>query len=576
MANSIAESMLQVFRSPDAILDVRVLDRLRSYVASGGQPRAAVDALSSSYVGSGDEVRLLYAWAAECKLAGLDGLIEDTLKRLVRSKYDTKLTRSLFERMQRSPKWLEDMIVQPRWRELFYSLSSSFEDCLLLDFAVQRISAEGHEDEIRSLRTTANNFGVFLRVLLPQLERLVAGSASSAMREIVALCTQSEATYLFSYCALIALEHATGEDAFGRLAQEMESSIVPARRRQFVQVGFLVAGLREHPALASVLMTLHKTTPPSGFPGDLMQLHRIYLEPAPGTVPPPVRFLRDWEVVTLLLRSLFVPEQRVAEKYQRRYAQLLAYAVCAVDTRAAEASEAVSQVDTSEVAATADALWRIVQITSPAPFGTGLRTARGQLEGLLVQQPILGMAVALWSASVLTSDQHFSSNFDDTAHYLALLNCTAHAHPCLAAELLRLYIACLAYEPSLNALTTHQHRIALLGCFAQLVVVGHGLAVLDTFEGWAVAGSLDRTLLRAFATSLIARIVEPPLAPEFAGRLLHVVCLSLDATSVDRADKPALCAFLDACCQSSMVQAYEPAHKALVPQASALRLALGG
>jgi hypothetical protein len=51
-------------------------------------------------------------------------------------------------------------------------LSEVHPSCLMLNFAIQRISDAGHQTEIASLATASTNFGVFNRVLSHSLLQL--------------------------------------------------------------------------------------------------------------------------------------------------------------------------------------------------------------------------------------------------------------------------------------------------------------------------------------------------------------------------------------------------------------------
>lgn len=55
-------------------------------------------------------------------------------------------------------------------RQLIYALSAKHHNCLLLNYAIQKILRQGHEDEVASIGSSlASYFGVFHRLLANRL-----------------------------------------------------------------------------------------------------------------------------------------------------------------------------------------------------------------------------------------------------------------------------------------------------------------------------------------------------------------------------------------------------------------------
>jgi len=58
-------------------------------------------------------------------------------------------------------------------RQLIYELSAKHRNCLLLNYAIQRILHAGHEDEVASVGSSlASYFGVFHRLMATRLKEV--------------------------------------------------------------------------------------------------------------------------------------------------------------------------------------------------------------------------------------------------------------------------------------------------------------------------------------------------------------------------------------------------------------------
>ena len=62
-------------------------------------------------------------------------------------------------------------------RQLIYALSAKHHNCLLLNYAIQKILRQGHEDEVASIGSSlASYFGVFHRLLANKLSEVPTAS----------------------------------------------------------------------------------------------------------------------------------------------------------------------------------------------------------------------------------------------------------------------------------------------------------------------------------------------------------------------------------------------------------------
>ena len=75
------------------------------------------------------------------------------------------------------PRWLAGLAGDRMGRQLLYQLSAQHRNCLLLNFAVQKILEDGHENEVASIGTSlAGYFGVFHRLMANRLKEVPRAS----------------------------------------------------------------------------------------------------------------------------------------------------------------------------------------------------------------------------------------------------------------------------------------------------------------------------------------------------------------------------------------------------------------
>lgn len=121
------------------------------------------------------------------------------------------------------------MITDPEWRSLIYRLSEAHTNCLMLNFAIQRISDLGHQGEIASLTTASTYFGVFNRVLFDTLAHICnldQMSIGNAISDLKKMCCHSQHTYLYAQAVIHGLMRSTSHGHnLKRLSEELEAAV---------------------------------------------------------------------------------------------------------------------------------------------------------------------------------------------------------------------------------------------------------------------------------------------------------------------------------------------------------------
>ncbi|GAM22593.1 hypothetical protein SAMD00019534_057690, partial [Acytostelium subglobosum LB1] len=185
------------------------------------------------------------------------------------------------------PQWLDEMISDADWRSLIYQLSETHKNCLMLNFAIQKISDAGYQNEIASLSTASTYFSVFNKVLLDSLTHLVQldeAELQDSIGEFKKTCCNSQHTYLYAQALIsnIAQSHPN----LKRIAQELELEVFE-RSKVARKISLMMTNISSYPTIyESIISILSNNTAATG---DIIKLYNEYSKAAN---PPPVDFLR--------------------------------------------------------------------------------------------------------------------------------------------------------------------------------------------------------------------------------------------------------------------------------------------
>ena len=87
--DAIQQNALRTFNAPDAIMEPGIFEVLRRYIAAGGTPPEAVQALAQSYRGYAQLDNLLCKWLRDVALAHIRSVISQ--------KFDARRVDAVFE-----------------------------------------------------------------------------------------------------------------------------------------------------------------------------------------------------------------------------------------------------------------------------------------------------------------------------------------------------------------------------------------------------------------------------------------------------------------------------------------------
>ena len=264
----------------DFIMEPDAMDVVKSYVASGGKPSSAIEALSENYRGYAAMTTLAVEWlkitappkrgvntspikapartddsrtptggvasatggvASGGKQRGADDDAERFdemyfLETIVREKFDSNKADEVF--VGRPPKWLDEIFASERGRALLFSLAEENPNCLLISCAIQHAWQRGMRHEVRALGpAAAAYFSIFHELLADHIKGIVLAGDDAVRRRdaeerVKKMCCKSVGTYMFGQMMLATLARddsdaesqtsATMRAIAARLSEEVE------------------------------------------------------------------------------------------------------------------------------------------------------------------------------------------------------------------------------------------------------------------------------------------------------------------------------------------------------------------
>jgi negative elongation factor C/D len=489
------------------------------------------------------------AAAAAASTSATD-VVQEHIKTLIVQKFDPKKADTVWGR-KAAPEWLDFMISDPQWRALLYRLSADHKDCLLLNFAIQRISDAGHQSEIASLATASAYFRVFNRVLataLSEVADLHETQFAAATDQIALMADRTQHTFAYTVAVLRRLAMSdTPEVAVvaARIAREAE--LRAAQRTAATQLAMRLDGTTVYPTVhdSLALMLAANATNPS----DIIKLYNAYgggsATGASGVVggggaiggsvvggvggggvggesSAPVHLLAHSRLIELLANDLFNPAaaRHLHAAHRHKYLHLLALA-----TSGGVAADASAGADT--FARTRAALDSAQRLTSSGPIVAKeqRREAHSVLHGAAVF-PVGALCLLVWLNSVFADRHYFTVSYDADLllSHCQLLDEIAERHPLLCnrvVDVLRLPIE-LSPGDDLEALVSLEVKRHALDSLSRVMLRGiYVLPVLAALRGWQLASTLDQSLVRRFIDTTIA-VVQPPYSLEFLEAFVSV------------------------------------------------------
>ena len=539
-----------ILRKADSVMEKGVLDTIKDFISNGGTPEEVIKCLSESYRGFSEMAQLLAWWMNEIGFTKEEvvDLVERYLKSMVVDNFNPKKADSIFHsHLASEPEWLVQMLQTFEWRTVIYRLSEQHENCLMLNYAVQRIARNGQWKEIvehggqGTVNAACTSFTVFNQILLESIDSVMSADSFEEfmLQPLIDTFARrsdfSEHTYLYVQLFLKNLVQRTNAHNLKRLIQELSNS-AEKHDPEFVGRVKNYLGKSDPFRFAGISSDLSKMQSHDHVQSShaLAQIYRSYSSPNP----PPLELLQELPVLNFLVDSLFCKNARrsFSRETEDRIVFLLALA-CASPPLSADncpltspsssssssSSSSFSSADTkTRVSQTQAALHKILRLLSSSMTPSSLQQGFPDICSLICDYPIIGIGAIKWAEKTLSSQSFYgTSHFSQlTPMVLYILQVVAEVHVLLRDMALRVLVSTFELKTELDPMAALQINRQVLDTMVSFAALGHALPVLQVVERWTT--TIDQAYIRHFLSQL-EEIASPPFSPAFARAMLKLL-----------------------------------------------------
>lgn len=307
-----------------------IFTQLKKYFQAGGTPEQVINLLSENYKAVAQMANLLAEWLilAGVKVQDVQAMVENHLKDMILKNFDPKKADTIFTEEGETPDWLTEMIDHHTWRSLIYRLAEEYPECLMLNFTIKLISDAGHQSEITSISTAAQQIEVFSRVLKNSITKFLNNPEDmlGTIQECARMVCHGQHTYVYSQVLVHVLaQESKGGFNMKRLSQEITKYAL-TNSQNVTPITMALNGSAAYPQASQALSSM--LTRNALNPADINQLYRHYT----ALDPPPIELIRNPQFLELLVDSLFKAGVKINPEHKSKYIYLLAYGTSVVDT----------------------------------------------------------------------------------------------------------------------------------------------------------------------------------------------------------------------------------------------------
>jgi len=507
---------LEMFSQRDFIMEANILDVLKRYLSSGGEPFTMVDNLSANFTSLAAIINVMANWLIQSgtPFSEVTTMVEQHLTDIVIKNFDPVKADSIFDNEGNMPEWLPQMIQQPTWRALFYKLAENHPDCLMLNFTIKMISDAGFQGEITSVSTACHQMDVFSRVLKTSVASFLSGGQEALTKhlaEFTKMVCHGEHTYLYSQLLMHrAAEEPQGGPSMRRLCQELQQSAV-AKGLDVTAITVSLSHANEFPRACQALSSMLSRKALN--PADITVLYKMYCDTEKAG--PPVSLIRVPEFLDLLIDALYKPSANINPDHLTKYIFLLAYAVSVVEGHGKVKHKRVNKEELKPTMAAIEKTHTLIcnrkgsLLTEVATLFT------------CIKFPVVGMGVLHWVDLTVSEPNFFKLNTDHTPLHLVLVDEVVSNHPLLHPRALQLLTRLFenSYD-ELDVLVRMEMKKMLLDRMLHLLHKGCVVPVVSFIT--RCVDDTDTSLVRHFVTELLD-MIAPPYTAEFVSLLLPLI-----------------------------------------------------
>ncbi|KAI9310993.1 TH1 protein [Dichotomocladium elegans] len=500
----------------DAVLQADIFKtNVAPFLKSGGNPNDAAKLLSESYAGFPSMIKVA-AGSAEAIGVDCSNILRDTIKKKLLEKFDPdRVDRAIMGSAEHPADmpWLDSLIHDKHWRESLYELFDKYPRCEFLNFAIMRMAESGYRDEVARLRTSSSYMQVYSLIMENSLSELIKKDDTcidNDLPDFIRVCCEQEHFYLYAQVLIKRLHDEYEAAPLKRLSKELEKAAISRGYSELVDI--LKSCAEDIPLdLAAALKAIRNSNQPT--PGDVLAIHSMYT----SANPPSVQFIRDYDFIMLLLKSLYVPgnNSNIRPDVLEKMIFLISYATTYNDAHPREAQM-------SEIQRVSIALHELYkELQSNQAGGDFSASVNVILQHMSL--PVASMAILLWIEYLSVETPYYETYYRSADVPLPhlLLDEIAYRHPFQRAQVLQVIERCFSHTYENFApeiLSTLQKR--WIERLVYLVQLQYTLPVFKMMK--KISSSAEHSLTVHFVT-LVLESADPPYSCEFVDNIVDIL-----------------------------------------------------
>ncbi|KAJ2385668.1 hypothetical protein GGI05_004625, partial [Coemansia sp. RSA 2603] len=524
------------------------------YLEAGGAPFNIMNTLIMSYEGMAAMTNMINHDILNAYKDDENAPVYSTIGRRIVERFNAANADAEFDKTQKLPGYIEEMIPFKVWRKVIYRLSEQNPKSTMLNAALQKIADQGHQAELTSLSSASLHTHVFYALFVEFFEKLTPSddeNIKERMSELFSTVCSSEQTYFVAQYILSKARQRLGKDAesIRRIEQELESFMMDKFNRPQLAVNFrlLLDGFSvgSDDNVANSLASIVQSTYAS--PSDVTKLYKEYHGAlTSGRRLPSLDSLRNERVLMPIIEQAF--GHLWGNTAQNRNVDIMDRFMWLIACATHCTSDDPKHIDKNQLQ---DLVRQMNELSNRLPVRPILTVLNRAIGDILkwINTPILARIVVFWLRDLLSYDEFtfYSTYFQGPNNLipLDLLEEVAHRHPLLKPLVLEVY------KDSFNSKVrgfAPDKQISLqkvvIDRMAALAQMDFALPVIRYFS--QTAELIDEGVLSYFIFRILSQF-EAPYPEKFYVPMVQLIDITISAvkTTAKEDERSVICTFLE-------------------------------
>ncbi|KAJ3430171.1 negative elongation factor d [Anaeramoeba flamelloides] len=509
--------------SKDYILETEVMRTIQEYLQTGGKPLDVITMLSTNYKGYAEMVNLisyLYIYVFEMEPEDVTKMIIQHLFQLIIQQFDPQKVDTLFKQSTSAPVWLSNMIKSPEWQPLINDLHKMYPDCLILNYAIQKISQLNQkEDELItniSGKETFENFNVAITNLIGKLidlnqeneyedqkkEKETELKRKKIFKTLLELSCKTQYNFLYTIVLLNNVMERSSK-SLKRIIQEMINTIEERYQSVVWKMYIQTSEISKYSKVCQPVYNMLRKQNTSA--GDIRKLYLEYLNDNLINRPP-IEIIRIPQLIEYLIEDIFNPQKRVTQVVNERISLL----ALIVHNSEIENIDRMSSTELKrEIESTISAIRTMKRVCANEVLIISDLENRYKEIKKTIKIPVISVAILKWIEMSLTKTA-YNSPKNIMIIQLELIKEIIYSHKQLQDRTLNVLQKWLLIKIDYTILLALEMKKLVIELLVELMKISKVMEVMKIFQD----SRLDRALIRHFVIKII-EFLEPPFSKSF-------------------------------------------------------------